>query len=234
MIAKKATRLKSRHPTNVSNDLDDAALERILEAVGRKYVPEDLDRGELRFELERLPALYATHRILRTRAEKKYRQLDQILNAATRLNDLLSGEAWLLVLDRMSIDDSDPHGALRWLSEVVHHVDVGGVFQLHRLRCPAPAAVEQPDGGRDPRTAGLRLVVHHLAQHRDRFLGALFGEIGDVPEPERLQRPMKVHQATSRPSTRSQSAATSRVCGMTRSRAFAVLRLMTSSYLVSA
>jgi hypothetical protein len=120
MIKRRRGAQKSRRPKAICDKLDGAALNRIIQAAGN--APDDLNREELRSALENVPSWYATHQSLRVSAKRKRAGLNKILNAAERLKTLLSGDAWLLILNRLSISDPDPRHALTWLTRAASDI----------------------------------------------------------------------------------------------------------------
>jgi hypothetical protein len=118
MIQRKAP--KNRRLKIIRSSLDDAAIDRIVGAA--RTALDDLGREELRTALEWVPARYATHQSLRVSIKRKHAQLGKILKAAKRLSILLSGDAWLLILNRLSVSDPDPRGGLVWLMETTSNL----------------------------------------------------------------------------------------------------------------
>jgi hypothetical protein len=101
----------------IGTTLDDAALDRIVKSVGKS--PKNLDREQLRSDIETLPSWYATHETMRASVPRRRRDLQQILTTAKRLKDQLSGDVWPLILNRLSIDDINPQQALTSLIDIV-------------------------------------------------------------------------------------------------------------------
>jgi hypothetical protein len=121
MIKRRRGAQKSRRPEAICDSLNEAALNRIIQAAACK-APDDLKREELRSALENVPGWYATHQSLRVSAKRKRAGLSKILSAAERLKTLLSGDAWLLILNRLSTSDPDPRGALTWLTKTASDI----------------------------------------------------------------------------------------------------------------
>lgn len=113
MITRRRGAQKSRRPETTCESLNDAALNGIIQAAGK--APDDLKREELRSALENIPSWYATHQNLRVSVTRKRAGISKILSAAKRLKTSLSGDAWLLILNRLAISDPDPRGTLTWL-----------------------------------------------------------------------------------------------------------------------
>jgi hypothetical protein len=101
----------------IGTTLDDAALDRIVKSVST--LPKNLDREQLRSDIETLPSWYATHETMRASVPRRRRDLQKILTIAKRLKDQLSGDVWPLVLNRLSIDDVNPQQALTSLIDIV-------------------------------------------------------------------------------------------------------------------
>jgi hypothetical protein len=117
MIKRRRGARKSRRPETICDSLNEAALNRIIQAACK--APDDLKREELRSALENVPSRYATHQSLRVSAKRKRAELRRILSASKRLKSLLSGDAWLLILNRLSVSDPDPRGELSLLNKIL-------------------------------------------------------------------------------------------------------------------
>jgi hypothetical protein len=139
---------RPRQPTQVKNRLgedregydqrmDDEALTRIIESVGRRYIPDELNREKLdnqitwlanrerlRNDLEQVANWYNTSYTLRQSEGKKRQTLLKILKKASDLHKLLSADdAQMLILNLRSVDyPDDPRISLEWLIEKISHV----------------------------------------------------------------------------------------------------------------